>query len=297
MTETYKSGFVSILGRPNAGKSTLLNALVGEKIAIISNKPQTTRVNIQAIKTGEDYQAIFIDTPGFHNAKDKINHMMVKQARDSVETVDIIYLIVEVNEKIGHEMKELLKLVEDSKAVKFLLINKVDASKKREDVYKTAQIFFEYYQFKHVLPISALKGTNVEKLLELTRDELPEGPQLFPADEITTQPEKLYIAEAVREQAFRQLMDEIPYQVLVETESVEDVSQNKMVISASIIVARDNHKGIVIGKQGQRLKEIGQASRFVLEKFFGVKIHLELFVKVRHNWTEDDESLRIQGLQ
>jgi len=292
----FKCGFISIIGRPNAGKSTLLNAILGERVAITSSKPQTTRVNIQGIKTGDDYQMVFIDTPGFHSARDKINHMMVKQAEEATESVDIIYLMVEVNEKPGKEIKDLLKLVEKSDAIKFLLVNKVDSSRKKEDVYKTAQTFFEMYQFKHVLPISALKGHNIDTLINLTKEELQEHPPLFPADEITTQPESLFIAEVIREQVFRQLKDELPYQILVETEKVDDVSANKMEISASIIVAKDNHKGMVIGKQGQMLKEIGTASRITLENFFGVKVYLDLWVKVRNDWADNDEFLKIQGL-
>ena len=294
-TENYKSGFISILGRPNAGKSTLLNALIGEKIAITSNKPQTTRTNIQGILTGEGHQAVFIDTPGFHDGRDKINKKMVKLASDTVETVDIIYLIIEADEFVGAEMKSLLELINSTPAVKFLLINKVDKAK-REQVYQQAQKFFEFAEFKHVLPISALKGTNIDKLRELTVEELPEGFQMFEEEEVTTQPEKLLCSEFIREQVFRQMKDEIPYQVLVETEEVIDESKDKMRITASIIVNRESQKGILIGKGGERLKKIGTEARKSLETFFGVKVYLDLWVKIRNDWAEDDDYLNLQGM-
>lgn len=291
----FKTGFVSIMGRPNVGKSTLLNALMGEKIAITSSKPQTTRANIQGILTGEDFQLVFIDTPGFHKAKDSINKMMVQQAKESLEAVDVIYLLVQPDEFMGPELTELLKVLEKTDAVKFLIINKVD-NYKREMVYEMASKMFPKLTFKQVLPVSALKGTNVDKLLELTLEEMEEGEPIFPEDEITTQPEKLLIAEFIREQVFRQLSDEIPYQIIVETEKIEDRSADLMYIAASIIVNRDSQKGIVIGKGGQKLKEISTASRISLSNFFGVDIYLDLYVKVKTGWQTKDEYLKMQGL-
>lgn len=291
----FKTGFISILGRPNVGKSTLLNALMGEKIAITSSKPQTTRANIQGILTGEDFQLVFIDTPGYHKAKDNINKLMVQQAKDSLEAVDAIYLLIQPDEFIGPELQSLLQVLEKVDAVKFLIINKVD-NFKRELVYEMANKMFPKLEFKHVLPVSALKGTNVDKLLELTLEEMGEGEQIFPAEEITTQPEKLLVAEFIREQVFRQLSDEIPYQILVETEKIEDRSDDLMYIAASIIVNRDSQKGMVIGKGGKMLKEISTASRVSLSNFFGVKIYLELYVKVKTGWQTKDEYLKMQGL-
>jgi len=296
MGKKFKSGFVAIVGRPNAGKSTLLNKILGEKITIVSNKPQTTRTNIQGVLTGEDYQVVYIDTPGFHNARDRINKMMVKQARESLNVVDVIYLIVQPDESMGPELKELFKLVKESPAKKILLINKVD-NYKRELVYEKAQKFFPEMEFNHVLPISALKGTNIDKLIELTVEELEEGMQFYDSEEITTQPEKLLVAEFVREQAFAKLKDELPYQILVECEDVEDKSDGSLYISASIIVNRESQKGIVIGKQGQQLKTIGTEARKNLENFFGVRVYLDLWVKVRQNWAEQDDYLRMQGLE
>jgi len=291
----FKSGFISIMGRPNVGKSTLLNALMGEKIAITSSKPQTTRANVQGILTGEDFQLIFIDTPGYHKAKDSINKMMVQQAKDSLEAVDVIYLLVQPDEFMGPELTSLLSILEKTDAVKFLIINKVDGFKK-ELVYDMANKMFPKLEFKHVLPVSALKGTNVDKLLELTVEEMGENDPIFPPDEITTQPEKLLVAEFIREQVFRQLSDEIPYQILVETEKIEDRSDDLMYIAASVIVNRDSQKGIVIGRGGAKLKEISTASRISLSNFFGVEIYLELYVKVKTGWQTKEEYLRMQGL-
>lgn len=292
---SFKTGFVSIMGRPNVGKSTLLNALMGEKIAITSSKPQTTRANVQGILTGEDFQLIFIDTPGYHKAKDSINKMMVQQAKESLEAVDVIYLLVQPDEFMGPELTSLIKVLEKTDATKILVINKVDNYKK-ELVYEMASTMFPKLEFKHVLPVSALKGTNVDTLLNLTLEEMEEGDQIFPDEEITTQPEKLLVAEFIREQVFRQLSDEIPYQILVETEKIEDRNDDLMYIAASIIVNRDSQKGMVIGKGGKRLKEISTASRISLANFFGVKIYLDLYVKVIAGWQTKDEYLKMQGL-
>lgn len=295
MKNQHKTGFVSIVGRPNVGKSTLLNAILGEKIAITSSKPQTTRTNIQGILTGEQFQIIYIDTPGYHNAKDSINKMMVQQTKDSLDNAHIIYLMVQPDEFFGPELEGLVKALQKTEAVIFLIINKVDGFQ-REKVYEAANRFFPKLEFKHVLPVSALKGTNIDKLIELTVEELPEGEALFDEDEITTQPEKMLVAEFIREQVFRQLKDEVPYQIVVETEKIEDRNDNLMYIAASIIVNRDSQKGIVIGKGGTKLKEISTASRVSLESFFGVKIYLELFVKVKEGWQNKDEFLKLQGL-
>lgn len=295
MTKQFKTGFVAIVGRPNVGKSTLLNAILGEKIAITSSKPQTTRTNIQGILTGDDYQIIYIDTPGYHNAKDSINKMMVQQAKDSLDNAHVIYMLVQPDEFYGPELESLVKVLEKTEAVKFLVVNKVDGFA-REKVYEAASRFFPKLEFKQVLPVSALKGNNVDKLIELTVEELPEGDPLFDDEEITTQPEKLLIAEFIREQVFRQLKDEIPYQIIVETEKIEDRSDNLMYIAASVIVNRESQKGIVIGKGGTKLKDISTAARVSLEAFFGVKIYLELYVKVKEGWQTKDEYLKLQGL-
>jgi GTP-binding protein Era len=291
----YKSGNVALIGRPNVGKSTLLNALLGEKVTIVSNKPNTTRTIINGIYTDERGQILFIDTPGIHNARDRINNLMVQQAVDALNMVDIIYFMVEANEEQGPENTKILKMIKSTPAVKFLLVNKVDISKK-DKAFITAQKFFTECEFKYVLPISAKKEINVDKLLELTYEELPEGRNYYSEDDITTIPEKYLISEFVREQIFCLLKDEIPYDTLVECEKIEDRKSGSIYTAVSIIVDREAQKRILIGKQGSMLKEIGQKSRENLEKFFGVNVFLDLWVKVRNNWQNKDEYLKIQGL-
>lgn len=294
--KTYKSGFVSIIGRPNVGKSTLINRLIGEKIAIVSNKPQTTRTNIHGIKTGEDYQIAFIDTPGYHKAKDTINRLMVQKAADSIDMADVIFLMVQADEHIGPEFRNLLDVLEASKAKKILVINKLDIFKK-EKAFLLAEKLFPMLEFAEVVPVSARTGKNVDLLVELAVKHLPEGEAMFDLEEITTQPEKMLIAEYVREQIFEQLHDELPYHIMVETEKIEDTEDGRMEIHAAIIVDRESHKGMVIGRQGAKLKDIGTKARINLEKFFGVKIHLALWVRIRNDWASNDELLRIQGLR
>lgn len=295
MNKGYKCGTVAIIGSPNVGKSTLLNKLLGEDIAIVSNKPNTTRNCIRGIKTTEDYQIIFLDTPGIHSAKDKINQLMVKQAIDSLSMVDIVYFIVTPDEIFKKEYNTIVNLLNKVGAIKFLLINKVDIHKKG-DVVNVANKAFGGAAFTYVLPISALKGTNVDKLLELTKENLPEGCKIYDEDEITTIPEKFLIAEFIRGSVFNLLKEEVPYDVLVECEKVEDRSKELLYVAASIIVNRTSQKGIIIGKKGEMLKRIGQMARLKLEAFFQVKVYLELFVKVREDWKNSDEYLKIQGL-
>lgn len=290
-----KFGTAAIIGRPNVGKSTLLNKILGEELSIISSKPNTTRNSIRGIKTGENYQIVFMDTPGIHNAKDKINQLMVKQALDSLSMVDIIYFIVTPDEMFSKEHGMILKLLEKIGSTKFLIINKVDIFKK-EEVVKVASKVFGEGKFKHVLPVSALRGTNVDKLIELTVESLPEGENLYSVDEITTIPEKFLIAEYVRESVFNLLKDEVPYDVLVECEKVEDKNDNLLYAAVSVVVNRDSQKGIIIGKNGQMLKKIGAIARKKMENFFGVNVYLDIWVRVKENWMNNDEFLKIQGL-
>ncbi|UOD34755.1 GTPase Era [Deferribacteraceae bacterium V6Fe1] len=291
----FKFGTVAIIGRPNVGKSTLLNKILGEDLSIISSKPNTTRNSIKGIKTGEDYQIVFLDTPGIHNAKDKINQLMVKQAIDGLSMVDLVYFMVTPDEIFGKEYKFITEILNKVDATKFLLINKVDAHDKK-DVVNVANKVFADGTFKFVLPISALESTNVDKLLELTVEHLPEGIKLYESEEITTIPEKFLISEFIRESVFNLLKDEVPYNVVVECEEVEDRNEELLYIAASIIVNRSSQKGIIIGKRGEMLKKIGKYSREKLEAFFGVKVYLELFVKVKEDWMNRDEYLKIQGL-
>ncbi len=289
-----KFGVVTIIGRPNVGKSTLLNYILGEKVAIISSKPNTTRTVVKGIKTTKDYQAVFVDTPGIHNAKDKINKLMVDQAVSSLSMVDVIYFMMEPDEIFASEFNYIMSLLNELSVPKFLLINKIDAYK-RHEIYKMADTAFKKGDFKYVLPISAKKGTNVEKLLSLTVEEFSSTGIYYDEEEITSIPEKFLIAEFVREQVFNYMKDELPYDTLVECENLEE-ENNKLFASVTIIVKRDSQKGMIIGKQGQNLKNIGKSARQNLKKFFGVPIHLELWVKVKSNWQDSDEYLSIQGL-
>ncbi|MGA1845690.1 GTPase Era [Deferribacter abyssi] len=291
----FKCGFVSIIGRPNVGKSTLLNKMLDEKITIVSNKPNTTRTNIKGVKTGENYQIILIDTPGIHNAKDKINRLMVQNALDSLDMVDIVYFVVEPGELIGKETLFILEVLKKYQGKKYLLINKIDKSTKSKAII-TANKIFKYLEFDYVLPVSALKGINIDKLIDLTIRDLPENYKIFDNDYITDIPEKFLIAEFVREQIFKLLKDEVPYDTVVECELVEDKSSDLLYTSCSIIISRDSQKAILLGKHGRTIKEIGKRARENLEKFFGVKVYLDLWVKVVNNWQEKDEYLKIQRL-
>lgn len=289
-----KFGVVTIIGRPNVGKSTLLNYILGEKITIISSKPNTTRTVVKGIKTTKDYQAVFVDTPGIHNARDKINKLMVDQAISSLSMVDVIYFMMEPDEIFASEFNYIISLLNELNIPKFLLINKIDAYK-RHEIYKMADTAFKKGDFKYVLPVSAKKGTNVEKLLNLTVAEFNSTGAFYDEEEITSIPEKFLIAEFVREQVFNYMKDELPYDTLVECENLEE-ENDKLFASVAIIVKRDSQKGMIIGKQGQNLKNIGKSARQNLKRFFGVPIHLELWVKVKSNWQDSDEYLSIQGL-
>lgn len=290
-----KVGVVGIIGRPNAGKSTLLNALLGEKVSIISSKPNTTRTQIRGIYNSNEAQIVFIDTPGIHNAKDRINNLMVERALETLDMVDIIYFLVEPNEIKGPEYKKIINLIKNKDAKKFLLITKIDVFNK-ESIYKTAQSVFNDYNFDLVLPISSIKGINIEKLLNVTKENLEYGEKLYPDEDIVDVGEKFLIAEFIREQVFELLKDEVPYDTFVECELVEDRGENLMYIAASIYVKRDSQKAIILGKRGSTIKKIGQNSRINLEKFFGVKIYLDLFVKVKEDWQNKDEYLKLQGI-
>ena len=294
MNNMSKFGVVTIIGRPNVGKSTLLNYILGEKVTIISSKPNTTRTVVKGIKTTKDYQAVFVDTPGIHNARDKINKLMVDQAISSLSMVDVIYFMMEPDEIFASEFNYIMSLLSELSVPKLLLINKIDAYK-RHEIYKMADTAFKKGDFKYVLPVSAKKGTNVEKLLNLTVEEFSSTGAFYDEEEITSIPEKFLIAEFVREQVFNYMKDELPYDTLVECENLEE-ENDKLFASVAIIVKRDSQKGMIIGKQGQNLKNIGKSARQNLKRFFGVPIHLELWVKVKSNWQDSDEYLSIQGL-
>jgi GTP-binding protein Era len=295
----FKSGFVAIIGRPNVGKSTLLNAILGEKIAIVSKKPQTTRNKIRGIKNMENAQIIFLDTPGIHTAKGYLNKFMVKEALSALEDVDcIIYMVEATREVIEEELfiiENFKKVAPDGQPPIILGINKTDMAEKNKLLPLIDQ-YSRLYAFKEVIPLSAAKGEGVDELLKLIIQLLPEGPKYFPEDILTDLPERFVAAEIVREKVFEFTKQEIPYSTAVVVERFKENPQKKLIsISATINVERDSQKGIIIGKKGSMLKQIGTSARIDIEKLLGTKVYLELFVKVQKDWTKDKRMLKEFG--
>lgn len=292
--KNFRAGLIALAGLANVGKSTLMNALVGEKVAIVSPRPQTTRNSIYGIKTTEDYQAIFVDTPGFHTPKTRLNKVIVQEAIDSISIVDVICLLCEAGEKISSDFERLLDMVNIARQPKILVITKIDATPK-DLVYSTAEKVFSMGKFEHVLPISSTKKINLDKLMEVIVPLLPENVRQYDEDLITTQPERFLVAEYIREQIFINLRKEVPYDTLVNIESFEDTGKS-LEISATIFVNRDSQKGIMIGEGGSMLKKIGTVARANIGAFFGKNVHLELWVKVKEGWVGKQEYLNMQGL-
>lgn len=295
MNKAFKSGFISIIGRPNVGKSTLMNRLIGEKIAIMSNKPQTTRHRVQSILTTDEFQAIFIDTPGIHTPKNKLGEYMVKAAHTTLNEVDVILFLVEVEDRIGKLDSEIIEKLKGVKTPVFLCINKIDSVPK-EQVIKVIDLYKEKMPFAEIIPISAYEGQNVETLLKCIENYLPEGPQFFPSDMITDQPERQIVAELIREKALHLLDKEIPHGIAVEIDTMKRRENSNIVdIEATIVCERDSHKRIIIGKQGAMIKEIGTKSRRDMERLLGSKIYLTLWVKIKKNWRDSDFLLKNYG--
>lgn len=291
----YKSGFISIIGRPNVGKSTFLNRVVGQKIAIMSDKPQTTRNKIQGVVTMDDAQLIFIDTPGIHKPKHKLGDYMMKVAQNTLKEVDLILFMVNAEEGFGRGEEFILEKFQTVKTPVFLIVNKIDRVHP-DDLLPIIETYTEKYPFKEVVPISALEGNNVDRLLEQIKNYLPEGPQFYPADQVTDHPERFIIAELIREKALLLTREEVPHSIAVVTDKVERKENKNMVhVMATIIVERDSQKGIVIGKQGRMLKEIGQRARADIENLLGSKVFLELWVKVQKDWRDKISQLRDFG--
>ncbi len=291
----FKSGFVTLIGRPNVGKSTLMNHLVGEKLAIISKKPQTTRNKITTILTKPDFQAIFIDTPGLHTPKSKLGEFMVKSAENTLNEVDIVLYLVEPFENINENDRNIIERLNKVKSDVFLVINKVDTVEKTK-VLEVIEAYSSLFEFKEIIPISASKGSNVEELEKQIKKYLPAGPMFFPGDMITDQPEKQIVAELVREKALRLLNDEIPHGIAVEVMSMKKRKDQDMVdIEVTIYCEKDSHKGIIIGKNGAKLKDIGQRARADIEKLLGSKVNLKTWVKVKKDWRDSDFLMKSFG--
>lgn len=291
----FKSGFVTLIGRPNVGKSTLMNALVGEKISIISSKPQTTRNKIQTILTKENYQIVFIDTPGIHKSKSKLGDYMMKSVDSSLNDVDIILYLVEPNEKIRDMDIAITDRLKSTKTPVFLLINKIDTIDVTQ-LFKVIEAYRSRLDFKEYIPISALKKNNIDDILVCIEKYLPDGPKYFPDDMITDQPERQIVSEIIREKALYMLQDEIPHGIAIEITSMKKRPNTELIdIDATIYCERDSHKGIIIGKKGSMLKKIGSLARADIQKFLGNQINLQIWIKVKKDWRDNDMLLKNFG--
>ena len=284
----FKSGFVSLIGRPNVGKSTLMNRLIGQKIAITSNKPQTTRNRIQTVYTDERGQIVFLDTPGIHKAKNKLGEYMVNVAERTLDEVDVVLWLVEPTTFIGAGEQHIAAQLKTIKTPVVLVINKVDTVKK-EEILKFIDAYKDICEFADIVPVSALKGQNTDTVLEVIYKYLPYGPAYYDEDTVTDQPQRQIVAELIREKALRSLNEEIPHGIAVTIEQMKERENGKVVdIEATIICERDSHKGIIIGKGGAMLKKIGSAARFEIERMMEMKVNLQIWVKVRKDWRDSD---------
>ncbi len=293
--EHFKSGFAALIGRPNVGKSTLMNHLIGQKIAITSNKPQTTRNRIQTVYTGEQGQIVFLDTPGIHKAKNKLGEYMVTVAEKTLKEVDLILWLVEPSAFIGAGERYIAEKLRKTDTPVFLVINKIDLVSKQE-ILKFIDAYKDIVPFREIIPVSALRGENTDELLKTMFDYLEEGPLYYDEDTITDQPERQIAAELIREKALRSLDDEIPHGIAVAVDRMRERKGGSMIdIDATIICERPSHKGIVIGKQGAMLKKIGTQARCDIENLLGCKVNLKLWVKVKKDWRESDFLIKNYG--
>lgn len=292
-----KCGFVTIIGRPNVGKSTLINRIIGQKIVITSNKPQTTRKKIRAIFTDERGQIVFLDTPGMNKPKNKLGDFMRSEAGKGMEGVDVICYLVEPSSFIGENEKEIINILKDLHTTVVLVINKADSVRK-DELLPVISAFDNEMQFSAIVPVSAKTGENVEELLNVIFDKLPEGPMFYDEDTVTDQPVKEIAAEIIREKALHALSEEVPHGIAVVIEKFKERQSGKGLITdieATVYCERESHKGIIIGKGGQMLKKIGSNARFELEKEFECNVNLQLWVKVNKDWRNDDKSLKNFG--
>ncbi|MFD2868832.1 GTPase Era [Kurthia populi] len=291
----FKSGFISIIGRPNVGKSTFLNRVIGQKIAIMSDKPQTTRNKVQGVLTQDDAQMIFIDTPGIHKPKHKLGEFMSKVSKNALREVDAIMLMVNAQQKLGTGDRYVIDMLKGTKTPVFLIINKIDAIHP-DEVLKIVDQYKDEFDFAEIIPISALQGNNVDNLLTTLKKYLPEGPQYYPADQVTDHPERFIIAELIREKALHLTRDEVPHSIAVEIEKIRrEEDKDRVHVMATIIIERESQKGIIIGKRGAMLKEIGTRARKDIENLLGSKVYLELWVKVQKDWRDRSSQLRDYG--
>ena len=295
MEKNYKSGFAALSGRPNVGKSTLMNRLVGQKIAITSSKPQTTRNRIQTVYSEERGQIIFLDTPGLHRAKNKLGEYMVNVAERTLSEVDVLLWLVEPTSYIGAGEQAIAEKLKTVDIPVILVINKIDTVKK-EEILKFIEAYRNILDFSQIVPVSALKAEHTDRLIDVIFQYLPEGPMYYDEDTVTDQPERQIVAELIREKALRLLSDEIPHGIAVQIERMKERPGGKLIdIEATIICERDSHKGIIIGKQGAMLKKIGMQARAAAESLLDAQVNLKLWVKVRKDWRESEAMLKNFG--
>ena len=284
----YKSGFATLIGRPNVGKSTLMNRLIGQKIAITSNKPQTTRNRIQTVLTLDEGQIVFLDTPGIHKAKNKLGDYMVNVAEHTLNDVDVILWLVEPTNFIGAGERHIIEQLKKTKTPVILVINKTDTVKK-EEILAFIDTYRKELDFQEIVPVSALKGDNTDVLIQCILKYLPYGPAFYDEDTITDQPERQIVAEVIREKALHALNEEIPHGIAVSVDKMKVRKGKKIIdIDATIVCEKDSHKGIIIGKQGSMLKKIGSNARFEIERLLDAKVNLQLWVKVKKDWRDSD---------
>lgn len=293
MKDNFKSGFVTLIGRPNVGKSTLMNYLIGQKIAITSNKPQTTRNRIQTVLTTGEGQIVFVDTPGIHKAKNKLGEYMVNIAERSLNEVDVVLWLVEPSDFIGAGERHIIGQLKKVKTPVILVINKIDMVKK-EELLPVIDMYRKEFEFADIVPVSARSGNNTDELVKVILNYLPYGPQFYDEDTVTDQPERQIVAELIREKALHCLNEEIPHGIAVAIDRMK-MERKVMHIDATIICERDSHKGIIIGKQGSMLKKIGSTARFEIERLLECKVNLKLWVKVQKNWRDSDYLMKNFG--
>jgi GTP-binding protein Era len=291
-----KSGFATIIGRPNVGKSTLMNKIIGQKIAITSNKPQTTRNKIQTVYTDmEKGQIVFSDTPGIHKASNKLGEYMVEVAEHSLRDMDVVLFLVEPTNYVGAGEKHIIEVIGKSNVPAILVINKIDSVKK-EELLSFIDTYSKEYNFDEIVPVSAKTGENVDELIDVIFKYLPYGPMFYDEDTITDQPEKQIVAEMIREKALHALNEEVPHGIAVTIDIMKKrKGQKVMDIEATIICERESHKGIIIGKGGEMLKKIGTNARYEIEKMLDMKVNLKLWVKVKKNWRDNDVLMKNFG--
>lgn len=292
--ENFKSGFVAIVGRPNVGKSTLLNRVIGQKIAIMSDKAQTTRNKIQAVYTDKESQIVFIDTPGIHKPKHELGKFMMETAYSALKEVEVVLFLVNATQEIGPGDKFIIERLKQVKAPVYLIINKIDLIKP-EDLMDIVNCYQKEMNFEQIIPISALQGNNVDEMMVTLKGTLPIGPMYYPENQVSDHPEYFVVAEFIREKVLQLTQEEIPHSVAVVVDSMQRNAQGKVHVYATIIVERSSQKGIVIGKGGKLLKEIGIRARRDIEALLGDKIFLELWVKVQKNWRDKQTYLNDYG--